>query len=49
MTGHIQASELEIRSVATSPLESVRRTINFSSLDWAGAKDTAWIYGVICG
>ena len=49
MTRAIIAGELESRSIATDPMESVRRTINFSSLDWTSAKDTAWIYGIICG
>ncbi len=39
----------ENRSGAADPLDSLRSTVAFSSLDWAGAGDTAWIYGIICG
>lgn len=48
MTSAISADDCEFRSAA-DPLDSLRSAVAFSSLDWAGASDTAWIYGIICG
>lgn len=47
MTSSISADEF--RSSAADPLDSLRSTVALSSLDWAGAGDTAWMYGIICG
>lgn len=30
-------------------IKSLRRTMVFSSRDWAASRDTAWLYGVVCG
>lgn len=49
MTPPIGTAEPAPRPMATDPLDSLRQTVAFSSLDWAASGDTAWIYGIVCG
>ena len=43
MTGEIKAKQIE------NPIESLKNTIPFSSMDWSTEKRNAWVYGIVCG
>lgn len=51
--GHIAATmaapELADEEAESDPFEVLRNAISFSSMDWGACKDTALIYGIICG
>jgi hypothetical protein len=43
------AHQIAERDSHEDPLASLREAISFSSMDWGGARDTAWIYGIVLG
>lgn len=49
MTHHIIANDIPLSSGETNPLEALESSLAFSSMDWGEARDTAWIYGIVCG
>lgn len=46
---NIIANDIPYFGGQTNPLKALESTVTFSSMDWGEARDTAWIYGIVCG
>lgn len=46
---HVIANDIPYSSVQTNPLKALSDLLAFSSRDWGEERDTAWLYGIVCG
>lgn len=46
---HVIANEIPYASVQADPLRALNDLLAFSSRDWGEERDTAWLWGIICG